>query len=137
MERCRVICQRPVIATETGYHNSPNHTDGLRMPGISEASTCKYFVRLLPEYYLRGVVRTYLYELLDLRRKPLDAESNVGILRADGTPKPAYTSVKNLNALLSDPGPPFKPGALRWTVSDHEKCCTFGTTSAILAKRFV
>ena len=124
-----VPCQLPA----SGYRQRdwlPQLPESYRRPvdprHFGRAAAGKYIVRLLPEYYLRGVVPAYLYELLDLRRKPLDAESNVGILRANGTPKPAYTSVKNLNALLSDPGPPFKPRVLRWTVSDHEKCCTSG-----------
>jgi hypothetical protein len=120
MERCRRNCDRPVIATETGYHNAPNHTDGLWIPGISEAAAGKYISRLLPEYFVRGIVRTYLYELLDLRDNPRDAESNLGILRAGGAPKPAFTAVKNLIALLSDPGPAFAPATLRWTLSSFQ-----------------
>jgi len=121
MERCRTNCQRPVIATETGYHNAPNHTDGLWIPGISEAAAGKYISRLLPEYFARGVVRTYLYELMDLRDNPRDAESNLGILRANGSPKPAFIAVRNLVAILSDPGPPFTPGVLHCRLSGQQR----------------
>ena len=120
MARCRANCSRPIMATETGYHNAPNHTDGLWIPGISEAAAGKYVSRLLPEYFVRGVVRTYLYELLDLRDNPRDAESNFGILRANGAPKPAFTAVKNMIALLADRGPPFTPGTLRFTISSKD-----------------
>jgi pimeloyl-ACP methyl ester carboxylesterase len=119
MERCHRNCDRPVMATETGYHNAPSHADGLWIPGISEAAAGKYISRLLPEYFARGIVRTYLYELLDLRDDPRNAESSFGILRADGAPKPAFTAVKNLIARLADPGPAFTPGALRWTLSSR------------------
>ena len=121
MDRCRKNCERPVMATETGYHNAPKHTDGLWIPGVSETAAGKYIVRLLPEYFDRGIVRTYLYELLDLRDKPQDAESNFGILRANGTPKPAYTAVTNLIALLADPGPPFAPGVFRCRLSGQQR----------------
>ena len=121
MERCRTNCQRPVMATETGYHNAPHHTDGLWIPGISEAAAGKYVSRLLPEYFAQGVLRTYLYELLDLRDKPQDAESNFGILRADGTPKPAFVAVKNLIAILADSGPAFTPGVLRFSLSGPQR----------------
>ena len=119
MTRCRANCERPVMATETGYHNAPKHTDGLWIPGISEAAAGRYISRLLPEYFARGVVRTYLYELLDLRDKPRDAESNFGILRANGTPKPAFTAVKNLIALVADPGAAFTPTSLPCTLSSE------------------
>jgi hypothetical protein len=119
MARCRTNCDRPVMATETGYHNAPNHTDGLWIPGISEAAAGKYISRLLPEYFARGVVRTYLYELLDLGDNPRHAESNFGILRADGMPKPAFAAVKNLIALVADPGPAFTPGSFRCTFSSE------------------
>jgi pimeloyl-ACP methyl ester carboxylesterase len=121
LERCRRNCQRPVMATETGYHNAPNHTDGLWIPGISQAAAGRYLSRLLPEYFSRGIVRTYLYELLDLRDNPRDAESNFGILRADGTPKPAFIAVKNLIAILADPGPPFTPGVLGVKLSGQQR----------------
>jgi hypothetical protein len=65
-------------------------------------------------------VRTYLYELLDLRDNPRDAESNFGILRANGTPKPAFTAVKNMIAALADSGPSFTPGTLRLTLSSRD-----------------
>lgn len=117
LERCRRNSDRPMIATETGYHTAPNHTDGLWIPGVSEAAAGKYVSRLFPEYFQRGVIRTYFYELLDERDRPQDAESNFGLLRTDGSPKPAFTAVKNTIALLSDPGPAFTPGSLAFTLT--------------------
>ncbi len=116
MARCLTNCQRPVIASETGYHNAVNHNDGFWMPGVSAAAAGRYLPRLLAEYFDRGIVRTYIYELLDLRDQPAVAESNFGILRHDGTPKPAFTAIKNLIALLKDPGPSFEPGTLDFSI---------------------
>jgi pimeloyl-ACP methyl ester carboxylesterase len=120
LARCRANSDRPIVATETGYHNSPNHTEGLWIPGISEAAAGKYISRLLPEYFARGIVRTYIYELLDLRDDPRNAECNLGILRVDGGPKPAFTAIKNTIALLADPGPAFTPGRLAFTLTGQD-----------------
>jgi hypothetical protein len=102
---------RPVWATETGYHNATQTSGGHRP--ASEAAAATYLPRLYLEYFRRGVPRTFAYELVDLR---LDAgrgdqEANFGLLRSDYTEKPAYRRLANLIAVLSDPGPahPVQP----------------------------
>jgi hypothetical protein len=44
-------------------------------------------------------------------------EANFGLLRNDGSEKPAYRSVQGLLGLLRDPGPTFRPNALRYSLS--------------------
>jgi hypothetical protein len=88
---------KPIWATETGYYNKPN--DGGQ---VSEVATGKYMPRLFGEYFNRGVVRTYSYELVD-QNPTTDKESNFGLLRWDLTPKPAYTAMKNVISLLGGP----------------------------------
>jgi len=121
MDRCQTNLARPVIASETGYHNATNHTDGHWIRGVTEHAAGKYHSRLLAEYFQRGIVRTYLYELLDLKPKPDYSEANFGILRWNGEPKPAFTAIKNLIALLRDPGPVFTPGALEYSVTADDQ----------------
>lgn len=121
LDRCQTNLARPVIASETGYHNATNHTDGHWIRGVTERAAGKYHSRLLAEYFQRGIVRTYLYELLDLKPQPDYSEANFGILRWNGEPKPAFTAIKHLIALLRDPGPAFTPGALEFSITADDQ----------------
>lgn len=102
---------KPMAATETGY--STNRS------GVSEAVHAKYMPRLFAEYFTKGVQRAYSYELIDeFEDKDGDnREAHFGLLRRDVSPKPAYSAVKNLIALLTDKGrAPFRPGSLDFTL---------------------
>jgi hypothetical protein len=93
----------PLVATETGYHTTPAYSGG--HPSVSERAMGKYVPRLFLEYFRAGVVRTFSYELIDQGTDPADSEQNFGLLHVDGTEKPAFRSLRNLIALLADPGP--------------------------------
>jgi hypothetical protein len=82
-------------ATETGYHNAISNE-----LGISDGAAGKYIPRLLLGNFKRNIVRTYLYELVNQSSDPNDDQSNFGLLRFDGSPKPAFTTIKNMNSLL-------------------------------------
>jgi hypothetical protein len=97
--------------TETGYYTAPNATQNVYQPGVTEAAQAKYAPRLYLDFFNAGISHTSIYELIDEHSSQSDAEANYGILRNDGSQKPAYTSIKNLIALLSDPGPAFTPTA--------------------------
>lgn len=99
----------PVIVTETGYHNVYRNTDRL---GLPEEVTAAYLPRLLLNHFDGGVARTFVYELLDEWDEPENSEANYGLVRFDGSKKPAFVALKNLLALLSDPGRAFVPGSL-------------------------
>jgi hypothetical protein len=94
-----------VVATETGYHNAVNIPGGTHRPA-SEAATARYLPRLLFEYFNRGIARTYLYELIDLRNDPSRSvwDQNFGLLRNDGSPKPSFTTLANMTAILRSMG---------------------------------
>lgn len=104
---------RPLMFTETGYFT------GTGLESVSEAAFAKYVPRLVCETFRKGVARTYLYEFLDERVTPADKESNFGLVRADGTPKAAYTALKNLLGLLAERGVPagFRPQSLDYTLT--------------------
>ncbi|MEI6432794.1 MAG: hypothetical protein WCP07_11475, partial [bacterium] len=95
---------KPMAATEAGCATDTN--------GTSESAHGKYIPRMFLEYFLKGVQRTYSYEFVDEFTDPNNREARFGMLRRDLTPKPAYTALKNLIALLSDRGAKFKPGTL-------------------------
>jgi hypothetical protein len=99
----KIVCDgKPIIFTESGYHNAINeHND---QPGISETAAAKYIPRLFLEDYLHGIPRTYLYELLDEAPDPslTNPQMHWGLIRADGSEKPAFLALTNLIAELAD-----------------------------------
>jgi hypothetical protein len=92
---------KPMVVTETGYHNAVNNP--LSSSAISEQASSKYLSRLLLEYFNRSIKRTFIYELIN-EKSGTDQEQNFGLLRYDGSPKPAFIAIKNLILLLKDPG---------------------------------
>ena len=112
--------QKPIICTETGYHN---RLEQKGHPGVSELAAAKYQPRLLLTYFQKGFTRCYLYEFFDLKPDPdnTDIERHFGQLHNDGSPKPAFIAVKNMIALLKDPGPAFEPKPLDFSLNDSSK----------------
>jgi hypothetical protein len=103
---------KPLITTEAGYHNALNTTNG-HLP-VPEDVAGVYTPRLLLEHYLRGEKRVFSYELIDEFDDPglTNPEAHFGLLRRDLSPKPAYSAMKTLLGLASDPGPSFTPQPL-------------------------
>lgn len=97
---------RPIVATETGYTHSP-----LDANRVAEDVSGRYLPRLLFEYFNRGIARTYLYQLIDSTGVP-----EFGLLRANGTARPAFRAIRNLTALLADRGRPPRRGALAFAL---------------------
>ncbi len=91
---------KPIMTTEIGYQNDPS-----KPQGVPEDVSGKYLPRLLLEQWMRGVQRTYLYQLLDLGTSH---GTTFGLLHSDFTPKVGYRAIQGLLQLLADPGPPFK-----------------------------
>lgn len=116
----QIVCgtDKPIAATETGYQNAIANQKS--KPAISEQASGKYLPRLLLEYFNRNIQRTFLYELID-EKKGKNPEHNFGLLRHDGTPKPAFFAIKRLIRLLSDPGPIFSLGSLHYQLSGELK----------------
>ncbi|MEO1404368.1 MAG: hypothetical protein AAFV72_24390 [Cyanobacteria bacterium J06635_1] len=110
-----LICpDKPVIATESGWHNAIASTTG--QPGVSEAAAGKYVPRLCLEYFNRDIRRVYLNELIN-KWNNNNKEGNFGLLHQDGSPKPAFVALKNLMALLQDGAGEFSPGTLSYTMA--------------------
>jgi hypothetical protein len=96
---------KPVWATETGYHNAVN-CSGCGHHPTSEKAAGVYLPRLFMENFRRGIPRTYSYELIDQWPDPekVEPEKNFGLVRNDGSRKPAFVALRNLLAILADNG---------------------------------
>ena len=107
---------RPWIVTECGYHNAVGTTSGHRPQ--SETAAGVYAPVLLLEHLARGFARSYWYELIDEAQDDAkrDPEKNFGLLRHDGTLKPAAAAIKWLLELNADPGLPYQPAPYEVTV---------------------
>ncbi|MBZ5737655.1 fibronectin type III domain-containing protein [Nocardioides mangrovi] len=111
------VPEQKTITTEAGYHNALNAQSS--HPAVPEDVAAAYLPRLLLEHVSRGDSRMYSYELIDEFDDPglTNPEAHFGLLRHDLSPKPAYTTMQNLLALLDDPGTSFRPGSLPISVS--------------------
>lgn len=114
-----VAGNRPIMVTETGYHNAINDKRASQK-GVTEQVSAKYIPRTFLEYFNRGIKRTFTYELMD-QRKAGDQENNFGIIRADGTPKPAFYALRNLISLLNDTPGSSANGALSYYFTGNVK----------------
>lgn len=89
--------QHAYWVTENGYWNkSPNGSH------ISERAAGVYTPRMLLDHFRHGVLRTQLYELIDLNSASDQVIENYGLLRTDGAAKPAFTALSNLLAITKD-----------------------------------
>jgi hypothetical protein len=105
-----------VFITESGYHNAlDDHRD---QPAVSEIAAGKYIPRLFLENFSQGVRRTYLYEFLDEAPDPglTNFQMHWGLLRSDGSEKPAFTTMKNLIGELSDSAEPAHPEQMTYSL---------------------
>jgi hypothetical protein len=119
LEAARAISgRRPVVATETGYHDALASPDGHRP--VSEQAAAIYLPRLFLSYFRAGVRRTFAYELLDERADPAraDLQANFGLLNEDLSPKPSFATLRNLIAVLRPAGDRSEDTPPTVTVSD-------------------
>ncbi|MDQ3849190.1 MAG: hypothetical protein M3296_01045 [Actinomycetota bacterium] len=94
-----VYGDKPLWATESGYWNATGSD------GVSETAAATYIPRAFMENFRRGIERTEAYELIDLgtgSQQPIDT---YGLLRTDGTRKPAFTALRNLLGIVKDTVP--------------------------------
>lgn len=108
---------KQIITTETGYHSIVNTSDGHR--GVPEDVSGKYMPRLFLEQFNNGIPRTFAYELINVDYDPNSLYKNFGLLRNDGSEKPAFVAVKNLIGLLKDPGSKFTPDSLDYSLGGN------------------
>jgi hypothetical protein len=102
---------RQTVITETGYTTTPSDVD--------EVSAAKYNLNTLFENALNGIVRTYLYELVDENSSATDtnAEGYFGEFHNDWTPKIGATAIHNLTTVLKGAGSGTASTTLNYRVS--------------------
>jgi hypothetical protein len=117
---------KPLIVTETGYHNAM-HNRGSQPP-VSEAASAKYIPRAYFQSFNAGIERTYLYEFFDEWSDPdqVNQEAHFGLVRFDGTEKPAFVAVRNLISILRD-----KPGAPENAAASTLSLAITGNTTSL------
>lgn len=95
---------RRVIVTETGWHYARNWPGTHYYTPQDVAGVDA--VRLLLEYFSRGVEQVAIYELLDDRPDPglAHRELNFGLLDETFTRRPAFTSLSNVTSILNRVG---------------------------------
>ncbi|MBJ7328881.1 MAG: hypothetical protein JHC95_03225 [Solirubrobacteraceae bacterium] len=110
---------QPLIVTETGYHTAPLPRGSYgELTGVPEAVAAVYLPRLVLELQRLGVDRSYLFELRDHRDfGPQDGESYYGLLRWDGSRRPAFGAMARLLETLDDPGPAYDPAPLSYELA--------------------
>ena len=103
---------KPMFVTEYGFHSALHHRGG-HVP-TSENVSARYIIRQLLGNFQAGITRSYTYEFMETFSDPslTDNESHFGMLRNDGSEKPAYLVMKEVLNELKDPGPAFSPGRL-------------------------
>jgi hypothetical protein len=101
----------PMVITETGYATVPTVVD--------ELSAAKYNLNTFFENALNGIVKTYLYELVDENSSATDTNTGdyYGEFHNDWTPKAGATAIHNLTTILQTAGNGTASGTLNYTVS--------------------
>ena len=123
----RMTPGRPVIATEVGFSNG---TVNQLHPSQPEEQVGVVLPRVFLEHFRRGLPRTFTYELID-QRPTQEFEAGFGLLRNDGSKKPAFEAIAALTTLLADPGPAFEPGSLEFSLAGADD----RTRTLLLQKR--
>lgn len=110
--------KKPVVASESGYHTS-TQTASAFLP-VSEPIKTRYLPRMLLWYFISGVRRTYLYQLLDGIASDLaNAEASFGLVDFSCNPKPSYAAVKRLMGLMGSPAGTAAPAPTLTIIGDN------------------
>ncbi len=112
---------QPVMSTENGYTNAiaaqpkqKGYPLGTYLPydanSIPEADAAIYMPRIVLSGWMNGIERTYIYELLS------SPGEDYGLMRGDGSRKPAFDALMQLIRFLKDPGAPYSVRPLTYTI---------------------
>lgn len=105
----------PVWSTESNPNTALQSSSN--QPPTSEKAQATYTLRQYLEDWRKGISKTFIYELMDESANTADAEQSWGIVHADGSPKPAFTALKNMIGLLADPGQSSSSGSLSYNLA--------------------
>jgi hypothetical protein len=98
-----VSSTKPIWMTEFGFNNAMDSTTG--QPPSSDQAAAIDVLRTYLINYQAGIPRTYAYELIDESPEPsqINQEDHFGLLNNGFSPKPAFTALKNLLAVVGTP----------------------------------
>lgn len=123
LRRARTVAPgKPMVVTDLGWSNATAQPAGRSVAvAAPEEEVATELPRILLDNARRGILRTYIYSLADDRYDSArtDLEAGFGLLRHDGTPKPAYAALSALTATLTGDsgGQPAPPGGLAYRLS--------------------
>ena len=105
--------RKPMIVSETGFG-----TENVGNGNVSELCDGKEEPRTYFEHFKSGIARSLVYQFVESGTAygALGSFSYMGMLRQNLTPKPSYTAIRSLIALLSDKGVPFGPATLTYRI---------------------
>jgi hypothetical protein len=103
------------VATEFGYHNQLSPTDPGAQPGIDERGAAIYVIRQYVEHLADGLSRSYVNQLYDLNSRSTNSNDRFGLIRSDGSYKPAALALKNFISMIGR-GAPAKLTPLYWGI---------------------
>lgn len=108
----------PIWVTEYG-HRTYDDTPDLTQYTPEKTVAAKYIVRGLFEWYIRGVEKVFIYNLID-DPTTLDGYGLIAKNASyDFVKRPAYYAIQRLMALFDDGGASFSVTPLRWHVSGN------------------
>lgn len=116
----RKISDKPIVVTESGYHNALNAKG---QPMVSKEAEAKYTPRSALDYFNEPEIeRGFRYELINVGNDN-SQRTNWGLLNADGSPQPAFNALRNLIDLTEDPdgAKDFTPSKLDYKLSGDLK----------------
>lgn len=105
----KVSGDKPVVCTESGYGS-----DAAASRQVTPEVQAKYIVRLLLLHLNAGIRRTFLYQLADYGT---DGFTTFGLIRSDGSPKPAFLELKALMSELADTAQTRAPDAISLVIT--------------------
>jgi hypothetical protein len=93
---------KPIITTETGYHNFLGGGSADTGAGVTEEVAGVLMPLVWVTQFAAGIPIVTIYELLDELDKPPGDEQHYGLVRADGTAKPAFNALARVSTLVRD-----------------------------------
>ena len=107
---------KPIVFTEAGWPTAYENELGL-----DPVTAAKHTLNLVAYTWMKGIVRTYIYQLQDPHPNPApnDPESQFGLCNSNGTLKPAGTAIRNLLSIVRDASKEaavYRPQALDYRV---------------------
>jgi hypothetical protein len=106
---------KPLWNTEHGYVNGVGNNWPTTNSWVDEETAGDYLIRMtLWAKFFKGITRSFSYELFDEAGKDL-AQGHFGLVRADGTPKTSYLTIRNFMNRLTDNGSGTAPTSVGYT----------------------